>query len=173
MARNLRDTASSAEVIAEFRESLESETKSRLFHAKYPEFCDKTMAFFEDIGDFAMRAVTKDDMKEITDAIQKHADQIGTHDRRLNDLDYRVKHLEQLVTHTKIAVDTNTAIARQTLQLVEIQDKKLDALQRPAVQIPAIAWPIIGVVALAAVAALAGEMAGFIRWLGTIKIFGV
>lgn len=175
--RHLRDIAPSAEVMAEFRDSLSSETKSREFHAKYPEFCDKTMIFFEEMAGFAVRAATRDDIKQLVESIRVHAEQLGHHDRRINDLDYRVKHLEQLVTHVKIAVDASSEIAKQNLQLSQSISARLDEMSsktpvKTLAAIPAIAWPIIGVVALASVAALAGEMAGFIRWLGTIKIFG-
>lgn len=40
-------------------------------------------------------------------------------------------------------------------------------------KIPAIAWPVIGVVSIALIAAFTGHMAEFIDWLETIKIFGV
>jgi hypothetical protein len=39
-------------------------------------------------------------------------------------------------------------------------------------KIPAIAWPVIGVVSIAAIAAASGQMAAFIGWLGAVNVFG-
>lgn len=173
------------DVVREFRRSLQDPTgvASIEFHRKYPEFCDKSMDYFEKMGKFAENAATKQDLREhietVTNVLGRQTETINNHDRRINDLDYRVKHLEQLATHTKIAVDANTAISKQNLTLSETIAASLEQLQKSQKTkasilqtAPAIAWPVAGVVAIALIAAASGQMAAFIGWLDTIKIFG-
>jgi hypothetical protein len=167
------------DVVKKFRAALadKSGDLSREFHEQYPQFCEKTLDYFERMGRFAENAATRDDLTAhidaVTDVLSRQTSQINLHDRRINELDYRVKHLEQLATHTKISVDANTAISKQTLQLVELSSAKIDQLTAsPIKSLPAIAYPILGVIALALIAAASGQMAAFIGWLGTIKIFG-
>jgi hypothetical protein len=167
------------DVVKKFRAALadKSGDLSREFHEQYPQFCEKTLDYFERMGKFAENAATRDDLTAhidaVTDVLSRQTSQINLHDRRINELDYRVKHLEQLATHTKISVDANTAISKQTLQLVELSSAKIDQLTTSTIKsLPTIAYPILGVVALALIAAASGQMHAFIGWLGTIKIFG-
>jgi hypothetical protein len=169
-----------SDVVKQFRAALADKTGdlSREFHKQYPQFCDKTLDYFERMGKFAENAATRDDLRQhidaVTDVLNRQTNQINQHDRRINDLDFRVKHLEQLAIHTKISVDANTEISKQTLQLVELSSAKIDQLTKsPFKSLPVIAYPILGVVAIALIAAASGQMAGFLGWLGTIKIFGV
>ena len=170
------------DVVRKFRDSLADKTgtASFEFHRQYPDFCDKSIDYFEKMGHFAENAATKDDLSEhvnaVKDVLNRQTERIGTHDRRINDLDYRVKHLEQLATHTKISVDANTAISKQTLQLVELASAKIDQLARPKAfdirSLPAAAWVVIGVISIALISAATGQMGAFIGWLGTVKLFG-
>jgi len=109
------------ETIKKYQESTASAEASREFHRENPEFCAETIAYFKRMGELAECAATKSDLNEhmetVTDVLGRQTSQIQGHERRINDLDYRVKHLEQLATHTKIAVDANTAISKQNLDL--------------------------------------------------------
>lgn len=109
------------ETIKKYQESTASAEASREFHRENPEFCAETIAYFKRMGELAECAATKNDLNEhmetVTDVLSRQTNQIQGHERRINDLDYRVKHLEQLATHTKIAVDANTAISKQNLDL--------------------------------------------------------
>jgi hypothetical protein len=167
------------DVVKKFRAALadKSGDLSREFHEQYPQFCEKTLDYFERMGKFAENAATREDLKEhidtVTEVLSRQTNQINLHDRRINELDYLVKHQAQLITHTKISVDANTEISKQMLHLVELSNAKIDQLTAsPIKTLPAIAYPILGVIALALIAAASGQMAAFIGWLGTIKIFG-
>jgi chromosome segregation ATPase len=167
------------DVVKKFRAALadKSGDLSREFHEQYPKFCEKTLDYFERMGQFAENAATRDDLKShidtVTEVLSRSANQINHQDRRISDLEYRVKYIDQLATHTKISVDTNTEISKQMLHLVELSNAKIDQLTAsPIKSLPAIAYPILGVIALALIAAASGQMAAFIGWLGTIKIFG-
>ena len=59
-------------VVEEYRASLKSDIASREFHLKYPDFCDKTMDYFERMGHFAENAATKDDLKQIVTTLEQH-----------------------------------------------------------------------------------------------------
>ena len=109
-----QETESINEAIRRYQESTGSAEASRDFHRENPNFCEETIAYFKRMGELAERAATKDDLDEYTEVLKT---KINGHERRINDLDYRVKHLEQLATHTKIAVDANTAISKQNLEL--------------------------------------------------------
>ena len=65
------------EVVEEYRESLKSEYASRQFHLKYPDFCEKTMDYFEKMGRFAENAATKDDIKQIVQTLEDHDSRIS------------------------------------------------------------------------------------------------
>jgi len=174
-----------ADIVSEFRSSLKSEQASRQFHLKYPSFCEKTMDYFEKMGHFAERAATKSDLEQhmstVTDVLMRQTDKIKDQDRRINDIDQRLRHAEFLAQHTKISIDTNTEMSKQQLALSQTISERLDeAIKKMAAnppifelsKIPALAWPVFGVVSIALIAAATGQMAAFISWLGTIKIFG-
>ena len=63
-------------VVEEYRDSLKSDYASREFHLKYPDFCDKTMDYFERMGHFAENAATKDDLKQIVSTLEEHDSRI-------------------------------------------------------------------------------------------------
>lgn len=65
------------EVVEEYRESLKSEYASRQFHLKYPDFCEKTMDYFERMGKFAENAATKEDLTLIVAKIDDHESRIS------------------------------------------------------------------------------------------------
>lgn len=65
-------------VVEEYRESLKSEYASREFHLKHPDFCDKTMDYFERMGHFAENAATKDDLNEIFGKLDEHEVRISS-----------------------------------------------------------------------------------------------
>lgn len=65
------------EVVEEYRESLKSEYASRQFHIKYPDFCEKTMDYFEKMGRFAENAATKEDIKQIVKTLDEHDSRIS------------------------------------------------------------------------------------------------
>lgn len=63
-------------IVEEYRDSLKSEYASREFHIKYPDFCDKTMDYFERMGRFAENAATKDDIKQIVETLEDQESRI-------------------------------------------------------------------------------------------------
>lgn len=65
-------------VVEEYRDSLKSDYASREFHLKYPDFCDKTMDYFERMGHFAENAATKDDLKQIVSTLEEHDSRISS-----------------------------------------------------------------------------------------------
>lgn len=77
-----------SDIIKEFRDSLvdNSGIATLEFHRKYPDFCSKSMDYFEKMGKFAENAATKDDLKQIVDKIKYHEEKINDHEDRL--LDY-------------------------------------------------------------------------------------
>lgn len=164
------------ETIKKYQESTASAEASREFHRENPEFCAETIAYFKRMGELAERAATKDDLNEhmetVTDVLGRQTIQIQGHERRINDLDYRVKHLEQLATHTKIAVDANTAISKQNLDLSKAISDTVNQLKTstkaPAPKatiklIPWQAWLAISGGILLVFAMLTGQLADLLE----------
>ena len=143
-----------------------------------------------------------DDLKgRIFDAVNNGDVRLTGHDGEIKELKARVESLEHAVDQimhrlgqveftaraTKIAVEDT---ARQTQKSVASVNDSVNSLhdtvnhvismsisKKPSSgaqfsKIPAIAWPVLGVVSIAVIAAATGHMGAFIGWLGTIKIFG-
>ena len=174
-------------IVQEFRASLSSDHNSRLFHKKYPDFCNHTIAYFEKMGHFAASAATREDLDKhiqtVTEVLTRQTGQIKEHERRIGDFDLRLKQAEFLAQSTKVSIDTNTELSRQQLQLSQTISARLDEVaervsteQAPTAEhlakLPPLAWPVLGVVVIAAISAISGQMGAFIAWLGSVSVFG-
>lgn len=85
-------------VVEEYRASLKSDYASREFHLKYPDFCDKTMDYFERMGHFAENAATKEDLRKIASTLEEH--------------DTRISSVESLKPDMKNVIDMAADFAR-------------------------------------------------------------
>ena len=80
-------------------------------------------------------------------------------------------HVSSTATNQSAVLESINVINRRFESIASqksTQKQKLTVFQ----SVPAVAWPVFGVVALALIAAATGQMAAFIGWLGTIKFFG-
>jgi predicted nucleic acid-binding Zn-ribbon protein len=148
-----------------------------------------------------LRDSIEDLKSRIFDAVRNGDGRLEGHDGEIKQLKSRVESLEHAVEQimqrlgqveftvraTKLAVEDT---ARQTQKSVASVNDSVNSLHdtvnhviamsiskssATGVQfskIPAIAWPVFGVVSIAVIAAATGHMGAFIGWLGTIKIFG-
>ena len=67
--------------------------------------------------------------KEVGEAIAHVNQKVHTHERRIGDLDSRVRHIESLSTHTKLAVDANTAIQQQHFEHTKTLSSQIDGIR--------------------------------------------
>lgn len=101
---------------------------------------------------------------EVREAYRKLGDKVNSHDRRISDMDSRLKHLENLSTHTKLAVDQNTAMQQQHFELTKSINSQLQLLAGKtsdtskkadsSSKIPALPWQAWLAIALVVIAAL-------------------
>ena len=175
-----------ASIVQEFRESVKSEHASREFHKKYPDFCNKTMDYFERMGQFAENAATKEDLKNAMAALGKQEVEQRRHGRRITDLeDVTKKHAAELseIRHQNINqsleirhISANTQDMPKRLNNIESMLTVLTPAQtlKPhwIKQLPPPAWIAFSVVTIAFLAAATGTMQDLFGWLSSVKIFG-
>lgn len=150
------------DVVQEFRESLKSESASRAFHLKHPDFCESTMSYFEKMGHFAERAATKEDlndhMRTVTDVLERQTARLNEHDRRINSVDARLKQVEFMCQHVTMSLDTGAATAKQQLALCESISARVDELRKPASKVPWQAWAAVALGVFLSAALLTGQL---------------
>lgn len=135
------------QVAEEYRESLKSDHASREFHRKNPEFCERTMDYFEKMGEFAENAATQDDVRssqkhtesliietnrsqlEIIQGNKDEADQkFVAMDRRQNDLESRFQQVEHMARSTQASSDRAVDVGVETLKAVNDLSGKVSDL---------------------------------------------
>lgn len=117
--------------------------------------------------------------------LKQHDDEIADCLRRIEVIEktidqilHRVDQVEFVARATKLAVDDGNKVTHRGIS--SLHDTVNIALNMSVknnssgftAKIPAIAWPVMGIVTIAFIAAATGHMGAFIGWLGTIKIFG-
>lgn len=185
------------EVVQKYRESLRSEFASRQFHLEHPDFCEKTMGYFEKMGEFAENAATKDDISEVKDIVtqcniraleqvDKVSAKVDAQGRDIESLkhndrrqDSRLDKLEHQNLNMSIKMDHVETYTRQIPQLFDsintLHDTVNLALSKASAQ-PKTAQKqsMLSKIPLAAWLALAGALASAIVYIvtGEIVTFG-
>jgi chromosome segregation ATPase len=136
-----------------------------------------------------LRDSIEDLKSRIFEAVNNGDGRLAGHDGEIKELRARVESLEHAVEQIMQRLGQVEFTARATKSVSSVNDSvnslhdtvnhviAMSISKKPSSgaqfsKIPAIAWPVLGVVSIAVIAAATGHMGAFIGWLGTIKIFG-
>lgn len=103
------------EIIQEFRDSLGSESKSKLFNEKYPDFCARSIDYLDRMTEFAEHAATKQDVAQaVKDGIAPIYAEQQKHNRRITDMESKTRENSSAIAHLMFLANQNAANQTQS-----------------------------------------------------------